>query len=178
MGYHFLPEGHCGNRECSTAGVAVPIYDRFFVGGIDTVRGFEYGEAGPLDPITGDTIGASNELYFNSEWIFNIFKPAGLKGDIFFDYGKGFNSMNGFFEPLRPAAGFGIRWYSPMGPIRVELGFNLNRKTGEKGSRLRFFNGKTILTGGTMKRSAVALAALVTVIVFLPFQVRGQTALR
>ncbi len=123
-------------------GVAVPIYSRFFVGGIDTVRGFQYGEAGPLDPITGDTIGATSELYFNSEWIFNIWKPAGLKGDIFFDYGKGFNHLDGFIEPLRPTAGFGIRWYSPMGPIRVELGFNLDRQTGEKGVVFDFAMGR------------------------------------
>ncbi|MFI5299786.1 MAG: BamA/TamA family outer membrane protein [Polyangiales bacterium] len=46
-------------------------------------------------------------------------------------------------EPrLRPAAGFGIRWYSPLGPIRVELGFNLNKKTGERGSVFDFSMGK------------------------------------
>jgi outer membrane protein insertion porin family len=137
----FFLRGTAGSAR-QYGGVAVPIYDRFFVGGIDTVRGFKYGEAGTLDPITGDVIGSLNELYFNAEWIFNIFKPAGLKGDIFFDYGKGFDTMSGFFQSLRPAAGFGIRWYSPMGPIRVELGFNLNRKTGEKGSVFDFSMGK------------------------------------
>jgi len=117
-------------------GVPVPVFDNFFVGGIDTNRGFNYGAASTHDPVTGDVIGSTNELFFNSEWIFNIWKPAGLKGDIFFDYGKGFDNMIGFLEPLRPAAGFGIRWYSPMGPIRFELGFNLDRNTSPSLPRL------------------------------------------
>ena len=56
----FFLRGTAGNAM-QYGGVAVPIYDRFFVGGIDTVRGFEYGEAGPLDPVTGDVIGGTNE---------------------------------------------------------------------------------------------------------------------
>jgi outer membrane protein insertion porin family len=124
----FFLRGTAGTAR-EYGGVPVPIYDNFFVGGIDTNRGFKYGEASTLDPITGDVLGSTNELFFNAEWIFNIFKPAGLKGDIFFDYGKGFDTMHGFFEPLYPAVGFGIRWYSPMGPIRVELGFNLHTNT-------------------------------------------------
>jgi outer membrane protein insertion porin family len=137
----FFLRGTAGSAK-QYGGVAVPIYDRFFVGGIDSVRGFRYGEAGTLDPVTGDVIGSLNQLYFNAEWIFNIFKPAGLKGDIFFDYGKGFDTMDGFFQSLRPSAGFGIRWYSPLGPIRVELGFNLNKKKGERGSVFDFSMGK------------------------------------
>ena len=89
-----LPQGH-GREYHRLRGEIVPVYERFFVGGIQTVRGFQYGEAGPLDPTTGDVIGSLNELYFNAEWIFPIYKPAGLKGFLFFDYGKGFNS-NGF----------------------------------------------------------------------------------
>jgi outer membrane protein insertion porin family len=106
------------------------------------MRGFKYGMAGPLDPSTGDVIGATNELYFNTEWIFNVYKPAGLKGFLFFDYGKGFNTTGGFSQSLRPAAGFGMRWFSPMGPITVELGFNLNRKSGESSNVFDFSMGR------------------------------------
>jgi outer membrane protein insertion porin family len=123
-------------------GRSVPVYERFYVGGINTVRGFKYGEAGPLDPDTGDVIGGLNELFFNAEWIFNIFKPAGLKGVVFFDYGKGFDDMSGFYKALRPTAGLGLRWLSPLGPIRLELGFNLNKKSGEKGSVFDFTMGR------------------------------------
>jgi outer membrane protein insertion porin family len=123
-------------------GKTVPVYERFFVGGINTVRGFKYGEAGPLDSATEDVIGALNELVFNFEWIFPIYQPAGLKGVLFVDYGKGFDESDGFFRSLRPTAGVGIRWMSPLGPIRLELGFNLNRKSGERGSVFDFTMGR------------------------------------
>jgi outer membrane protein insertion porin family len=123
-------------------GSTVPIWERFYVGGISTVRGFQYGMAGPLDSATDDPIGALNQLYFNFEWIFPIYQPAGLKGFLFFDYGRGFNEMNGFFQSPRPAAGFGIRWFSPIGPININLGFNLNSKPGEKRSVFDFSMGR------------------------------------
>ena len=126
----FFLKGTAGNIT-PYGGTTIPVFERFFVGGIHTMRGFKYGMAGPLDPTTGDVIGATNELIFSSEWIFNVYKPAGLKGFLFFDYGKGFNSTGGFSESLRPAAGFGMKWFSPMGPITVVLGLNLNKKPGE-----------------------------------------------
>jgi outer membrane protein insertion porin family len=126
----------------SFGGSSVPVYERFFVGGINSVRGFKYGEAGPLDPSTEDVIGALNQLFFNAEWIFPVFPKAGLNGVVFFDYGKGFDNSSDFFSILRPAAGFGIRWNSPLGPIRLELGFNLNRKSGERSSVFDFSMGR------------------------------------
>lgn len=124
-------------------GEKVPIYERFFVGGITTVRGFKFGEAGPKDELTEDVIGGLNELIFNSEWIFPIYKPAGLKGVIFFDAGHGFDDSKGFFgSGIRTAAGFGVRWFSPFGPIRLELGFNLNPKDGERGNVFDFSMGR------------------------------------
>jgi outer membrane protein insertion porin family len=113
-------------------GGSLPIYEKYFVGGIDSVRGFKYGEAGPTDS-TGEPIGSESQLFFNAEWIFPIWKPAGLKGVMFFDYGAGFDGGKGwFFDGLRPAAGFGIRWNSPFGPIRIEFGVNLSPKEGER----------------------------------------------
>ncbi len=100
-GTAFLLRGTAGNLS-SYGGKDIPVYERFFVGGIDTVRGFRYGEAGPTDPATGDVIGSTNELFFNAEYIFPIYRPAGLKGFVFFDYGKGFNSTGGFSESCGP----------------------------------------------------------------------------
>lgn len=127
----------------SYSGKDVPVYERFFVGGINTVRGFQYGEAGPLDE-TGEVIGAKNELIFNAEWIFPVYQPAGLKGVIFFDAGHGFNEERGFLlDGIRTAAGLGIRWFSPLGPIRLELGFNLSPKKGERRSVFDFMIGRS-----------------------------------
>ena len=57
----FFLRGTAGNIT-PYGGTTVPVFERFFVGGIQTMRGFKYGAAGPLDPTTGDVIGATDEL--------------------------------------------------------------------------------------------------------------------
>jgi outer membrane protein insertion porin family len=112
-------------------GKTVPVYEKFFVGGMHTVRGFKYGEAGPKDSAE-EVIGSKNQLFFNLEYLFPIYKPAGLRGVVFFDAGHGFDENEGFLlRGIRYSSGFGIRWFSPIGPIRLELGFNLSPKPGE-----------------------------------------------
>ena len=121
------------------SGKVVPIYEKFFVGGISTVRGFEYGRAGPVD-INDEPIGGKKMVVFNTELIFPISRELGLRGALFFDVGKGFNRWSEMF-PLRIGVGPGIRWYSPFGPIHIDFGFNLNPKKGEKGHVLDFTAG-------------------------------------
>ena len=117
----------------------LPIYEKFFVGGINTVRGFEYGMAGPLD-VNGEPIGAKKMVVFNTEWIFPLSREIGLSGALFFDMGKGFDKWTDF-TPLKFGVGPGIRWFSPFGPIHIDLGFNLNPKKGEKGHVIEFKAG-------------------------------------
>jgi outer membrane protein insertion porin family len=136
----FFVRGTAGSVQPYSGGI-VPIYDNFFVGGINTVRGFEYGTAGPIDS-TDTPVGGQNELFFNFEFIFPIVKSAGLKGLVFFDAGHGFNNNTGWFNGIRTAAGFGLRWLSPMGPIRLEMGFNLSPKQGEKANVFEFMIGR------------------------------------
>ncbi len=121
-------------------GTPVPVYSHFFVGGITSMRGFKYGQAGPKDA-NGDVIGGQGELYFNFEWIFPIYKPAGLKGVFFFDIGHGFDHSD-WITDIKKAAGFEIRWMSPMGPIRIELGFNLDPKSGDRREVFDFMMGR------------------------------------
>jgi outer membrane protein insertion porin family len=120
----------------------VPIYENFFIGGLYNVRGFKYGEAGPKDS-SGVVIGGRNALYFNTEWIFPIYKPAGVKGVLFYDAGGGFDENKGFVlkDSMHATAGFGIRWFSPMGPIRLEWGFNLFPKEGDRSNVFDFAIG-------------------------------------
>jgi outer membrane protein insertion porin family len=119
----------------------LPIYEKFYVGGITTVRGFEYGMAGPKDELN-EAIGAKKMVVFNAEVIFPLAREIGLRGAVFFDVGKGFDKWNNMF-PLRLGAGPGIRWFSPFGPIHIDIGFNLNPRKGEKSYVLDF-------TGGTV----------------------------
>jgi len=111
-------------------GKETPIYEKFFVGGLYTVRGFEYGKAGPIDS-NEDPLGAERMVAFNAELIFPISREIGLRGALFWDVGKGFDRWSDL-TPLKTGAGAGFRWFSPMGPIHIDLGFNLNPKEGEK----------------------------------------------
>ena len=120
-------------------GKKVPIYEKFFVGGLQTVRGFEYGMAGPID-INEEPMGGEKMVAFNAELIFPLAREIGLKGAVFWDIGKGFDRLSDI-TPLKTAVGAGIRWFSPFGPIHIDIGFNLSPKKGEKGHVLDFTAG-------------------------------------
>lgn len=121
-------------------GRKLPLYERFYVGGIYTVRGLGFGEAGPKDKHTGVPIGGTEKLIFNAEYIFPLVSEARLKGVVFFDAGNAYESFKDFGS-LRYTTGAGVRWISPVGPIRLEWGYNLDRKPGESRSRLEFAFG-------------------------------------
>lgn len=118
----------------------LPLYERYYVGGIRTIRGLDWGEAGPRDEETGDEIGGTEELIFNAEYIFPLFPEARLKGLVFFDAGNSYDKFNNF-GALRYTTGAGIRWISPLGPIRIEWGYNLDKKPGESSSKVEFTFG-------------------------------------
>lgn len=117
----------------STEGGRVPIFERFFLGGPYSIRGFKSRTLSPADPNTGELIGGNKELVLNAEYIVPLFGEIGFKGVVFFDAGNTWRQgewpWNGV--AMRYASGFGVRWYSPMGPLRLEWGWNLNPKPGE-----------------------------------------------
>jgi outer membrane protein insertion porin family len=121
-------------------GEELPLYERFYVGGIYTVRGLDFGDAGPRDEETDDAIGGTEELIFNAEYIFPLLSEIRLKGVVFFDAGNAYEDFENFGE-LRYTTGAGLRWISPMGPIRIEWGYNIDKKEGEKSSRFEFAFG-------------------------------------
>lgn len=119
-------------------GKEVPIFERYYLGGINSLRGLR--EIGPKDPATGDVIGGLTMLNFNFDYIFPLIKNAGMKGVLFFDTGNSWET--GYhFNDLRKTAGIGIRWYSPIGPLRLEWGYVLDRKEDEAASRWEFSIG-------------------------------------
>lgn len=123
------------------SGREVPLREKFYVGGMNTVRGFEYGMAGPVDE-NQEPIGALNMVTFSTELLYPLSKALGLRLAVFYDVGKGFDHWSDV-TPLRHGAGVGIRWYSPLGPIRIDWGYNLDRKPerGEKASAWDFSIG-------------------------------------
>lgn len=105
----------------------LPVYEKFYLGGLNTVRGFDNGKISPKDPTTNERIGGEKMWYGNVEWIFPLIKEAGLKGLVFFDAGNVYEDSEEWdIGDLKKAVGLGFRWLSPMGPLRLEWGYNLD----------------------------------------------------
>ena len=134
----------------------VPIFERFFVGGPNSVRGFERSSLGPKRSFTSNTvdptstltnfeIGGNKEIVFNAEIEIPIVKAMNISGVVFFDMGNAYNedqdlslkidwfadSEEEYDSVMRSAMGFGFRWMSPMGLLRFEWGFPLKPKKDE-----------------------------------------------
>jgi outer membrane protein assembly complex protein YaeT len=126
----------------------LPASERFFAGGDTTVRGFSLDRLGTPETITrsGFPTGGNGLIVLNAELRVNVVGPADAV--LFTDAGNVFADAGDLdFTNLRPAAGFGVHYRSPIGPIRVELGFNLDRRelvpgTLERGSVLHISLGR------------------------------------
>jgi outer membrane protein insertion porin family len=117
----------------------LPLYERFFPGGIDSVRGYEFFSLGPNIPIFNNVgqpigytqIGGSKELLLSTEVTFPILESFGLRGVVFVDAGNAYLLQQSITLPSLAAAwGIGIRWRSPFGPIRLEYAIPINPKPG------------------------------------------------
>ena len=130
-------------RFCITGneGRPIPLEERFRLGGIYTLRGFKAYSVGPKTP-QGEVIGGDKELLFNFELLFPISKEIKLKGLIFFDAGNAWDVGQPYrLDDLRTSVGLGFRWVSPVGPLRIEWGYNLYPKEGEAHSSWDFAIG-------------------------------------
>ena len=133
----FDVKGRIGYLQANE-GKTLPVYERYYVGGINSVRGLRF--VGPKDAVTGDLIGGTTMLYLNFDLVFPLVKNAGMRGVVFFDTGNAWEY--GYYPGgMRKTAGFGVRWYSPMGPLRLEYGFVLDRQPGEDAGRFEFTMG-------------------------------------
>ena len=104
----------------------VPVFERFFLGGINSVRGYPSYKISPLDTASGDRIGGNKEAFANFEYIFPINNDIGLKGLTFFDIGNSWDDGEWDLGDLKKSVGAGIRIFTPMGLIRVEYGYALD----------------------------------------------------
>jgi outer membrane protein insertion porin family len=120
----------------------LPVYEKFYLGGLNSIRGFKAYMVSPQDPLTGDRIGGGKMWYSNVEWIFPLVKDAGLKGLFFFDCGNVYDEHQDWdFSSIKKSVGTGVRWLSPMGPLRLEWGYNLDPTNQEAQSNLDFSMG-------------------------------------
>lgn len=130
----------------------VALFDRFFLGGVNDLRGFDLNTVGPsiMVPKSASgaderfTYGGNKQLLFNAELQIPIYAPAGLNAVVFFDAGNSYAENENFdVTSLRMNYGAGFRWQSPFGPLRFEWGFPINRKTGESSTVFNFTIGQS-----------------------------------
>ena len=134
----------------------VPINELYRLGGPSTVRGYDFFSiaqreasqqaynaaigSGKEFPKAWSQIpvGGTQQFYYNLEFEWGLIKEAGIKGVVFFDAGLANNRID--FDELRASWGLGVRWNSPMGPLRFEWGFPLDpiEEIGEGGQNFQF----------------------------------------
>jgi outer membrane protein insertion porin family len=114
----------------------VPASERFFAGGDTTVRGFALDQLGTPATIDKDGFpqGGEGLVIFNAEVRAPVARGLGVVG--FVDSGNVFEHVSAIsLVDLRGSVGFGVRYKSPIGPIRVDLGFKLHRDVNAAGQR-------------------------------------------
>ena len=115
----------------------LPVYERFYLGGLNSVRGFKYAKISPIDEATGDRIGGDKMWYTNAELVLPLLETQGVMGVVFFDSGQVLNDDEDWgqvSDSIKKSSGIEVRWLSPMGPLRLVWGYNLDAKDGEDDS--------------------------------------------
>lgn len=114
----------------------VPFPERFFAGGVTSHRGFPDNQAGPRDLLTGFPVGGKALLMHNTELRFPLLGDN-VRGVVFHDAGNIYTSFSNIsfrfsqrnledFNYMVHAVGFGIRYRTPIGPVRLDLGYSMN----------------------------------------------------
>lgn len=129
----------------------VPLFERFYQGGMNSLRGFNFRSVGPkvraasTNPQAGDSefvIGGDKQLQFNFESEVPIYNPAGFKLVLFVDMGNTFLEEESYdLNNLRSNYGFGLRWNSPFGVLRFEWGFPFDPGPADPGVVFNFMIG-------------------------------------
>ena len=146
LGFVFKTNATIGYIQQLDQDRPLPISELYYVGGINSVRGYflrsispsvKVPRSGSPDAsVTDFLVGGNKQLVFNFELEFPIFEKAGLRGVLFYDAGNAFATTERLFQDrqdklplgLFHAAGFGFRWFSPIGPLRFEWGIPLTRR--------------------------------------------------
>ena len=132
-GTYFAAKANYGLLHLIDAGDDLVVEERFFLGGPNTLRGFRYRRVGPRRPTdTGGyvIIGGVQQVLASLDFVVPLSKTVGLKAVAFFDIGNAFDQDEFSLNPsnLRKDAGFGIRWISPLGPMKLDIGFPIGER--------------------------------------------------
>lgn len=122
-------------------GYAVPLPERFFTGGTNSLRISSFEEAGPLFP-SGSPMGGRVLVLFNVEYHVPLTKD--MEGVLFLDIGNVWHELSDVsFDSMIKDIGVGIRYRTPLGPIRAELAYNLDKDTFPSSWKLQLSIGNT-----------------------------------
>lgn len=118
-----------------------PIFKNYYAGGIGSVRGYETSTLGPRDA-NGVAIGGASKFIGNVEFIFPL-PGSGVDRTVrlftFFDYGNVFAEGQPFKAgDMRYSTGFGLSWLSPIGPLKISMGFPIKKKAEDQTQRFQF----------------------------------------
>lgn len=137
-------------KDASTAN-CFPFYKNFFVGGVGSIRGFEYGGIGPQEqnPVTNTVYSVGGNKMFNTN--FEVIAPfPGAHNDktlrlfAFLDAGNVYSHASTSADrQIRASAGFGLRWVSPMGPLSLSYGHPFRKQSTDKLQKFQFQMGTT-----------------------------------
>ena len=135
--------GKAGTVNNNSDDKILPDYEKFYLGGINSLRGFDYRGVHITD-VNSEGIesirGGTSMVQLNFEIIIPIVKKMGVMGVVFYDAGNVYDD-NFDLGDLRRTAGYGFRWFSPLAPIRIEYGQILDPREGEGNGRWEFTMG-------------------------------------
>jgi outer membrane protein insertion porin family len=117
----------------------VSISEKYYLGGLSSIRGFDYSSVAPQDS-DGDRIGGNRYYTLNLEASIPLIDDARMRLIFFLDHG-GIGTGN--YDIKRSSVGTGIEWFSPMGPLQFIFAKPLNKKTGDRTSVFEFMIGRT-----------------------------------
>ncbi len=111
----------------------VPIYERFFAGGATTIRGYKQRGVGPRDRGSNSALGGESMAIGNVEVTFPIYKKL-IKGAVFYDVGNVWAKYDDIFSTggYKQGTGVGVRVKTPIGPVKVDWGYPLNKNYDDK----------------------------------------------
>ncbi|MGB7816809.1 MAG: outer membrane protein assembly factor BamA [Methylotenera sp.] len=143
--YTFMLNGEIGYAD-TYGSKAYPFFKNFYVGGVNSVRGFDNGSIGPhdIDPATGldFATGGTTRIVGNAE----VFAPvpfiknsSQFRLSAFVDAGSVYGNNQGIsLGDLRYSTGVGVSWFSPFGPLKLVFAKALNKKPGDQTQTLQF----------------------------------------
>ena len=125
----WLPRAGRVHQAVRRAPIVLPIFEKLFLGGEYSVRGYDIRSIGPRDPVTGIVIGGDKSLLFNAEYLITIAGPVRLV--LFYDAGQVPDDGKRFaWENFKTSTGAEIRFFMPVlnVPFRLIFAHNPQRE--------------------------------------------------